>query len=237
MNRDRSPVTKGIVLVNAVTLVLWAILHLGGLALLAFNSRTALSMPWTFVTYPLVNDGDLLGLVFAGYWLWIAGGSLERSWGSSKFLIYFFTMSAISALGLFVGGLLTGISVPAGLWIPLAGLTVSFAMRNPEEQILFMFILPLKLKYLAMISTAAIFFSFGRMHILLGLFAVLGCAACYVYASLEGTGGLRWSRSDNVIHIRPPHAVRLGLNPVSWYKAWRERKRLKDLFKRSGMDD
>jgi membrane associated rhomboid family serine protease len=240
LKKDRAPVTKSIVLINAITLVLLAVVHLGALGLLMFNSSTAVAMPWTFFTYPLVCDGDILGLVFACYWLWIAGGSLERSWGSMEFGIYFFAMSAVSALGLFIGGLITGVQVPAGLWIPLAGLTVSFAMRNPEETILFMFFLPLKLKYLAMISAAAIFISFGRINILLGLFSVLGCAACYLHARSGSLTDFRsaWDRHDDkVIRIHPKHAVRRDFNPIHWYQARREEKRLKDLFKRSGMDE
>lgn len=239
LTKDRIPVTKAIVVSNVLTLVLWGLFRVGAIGLLAFSSGSAVARPWTFFTYPLISDTDLLGVVFAVYWLWIAGGSLERSMGSTNFGIYFFLMSAVSALGLFIGGFLCGLSIPAGIWIALAGLTVSFAMRNPEDVILFMFVLPLKLKYLALISAASLLFTYGRMNLILGIFSVLGCVACYLHATQGSLSGLRsWGRShDNVIHIRPPHAIRWDFNVVHWYRSRRDEKRLKDLFKRSGMDD
>ena len=232
--KDRIPVTKILILVNILTFLAIAIFRVQGvLHFLGFYSPTAIAMPWTAFTYPLVGMNDLIGLLFAGYWLWFAGGSLERSWGSTTFGVYFFLMSAISALGLFVGSILTGIPVTvAGLWLPIAGVTVAFAMLNPEQQILFMFVIPLKLKYLALLDAALVFVSYGMKSPILGVFALAGCAVSLWYIRSGWRAGYRPSSysDDKIIRMRPRHGARRNLNPIKWYKDYQERKRLNNLF-------
>lgn len=250
LTHDGIPATKLIIVVNVFTFLLaWMGYgdHLE--AYLGFHFVTTLRAPWTLFTYPLLGMIGPIGLLFGGYWLWIAGGSLERTWGTQAFVKFFFVISAISALGLYLGCLVTGQFVQAvGLWLPLAAVTVAFAMLNPEQTILFMFIIPLKLKYLALLSAGLVFLSYGAVgqgstplatRLIMGAFALSGCAASYWYAR-HGTrldfGRPRQPSRDNVIRIQPRGAQRrTGL--LAWYKEYRDRKRLKDLFDRSNYDD
>lgn len=232
--KDRIPVVKLLIVVNILTFLLDALLHIGQLLhYLAFTTVEVISMPWTLFTYPLLGAGaGVISLLFSAYWLWWAGGSLERSWGSRTFALYFFLTSAATALALFVGTLLTHIPVSLiGLWLPIAGVTVAFAMINPEQQILFFFIIPLKLKYLALIDAVIVLVSYGSMNPLLGLLALTGCAISYRYVR----GGISLSvpersRPDNIIRIKPRHAVRRSWNPIKWYRDYRARKRLRNLL-------
>jgi len=232
--RDRIPVVKLLIVSNVLAFLATALFGLGRILQgLAFGADRVFCMPWTLFTYPLVGSCcGLISLLFSGYWLWIAGGSLERSWGSRVFAWYFFLMSAVTALGLCIGSFLTGIPVGvSGLWLPLAGVTVAFAMLDPEQQILFLFIVPLKLKYLALIDVAVVLVSYGGGHPLLGVFALAGCAASYWYVRRGRWSGSRTSaRRDGVIRVHPRHAVRRSWNPAKWYRDYRERKRLRDLL-------
>lgn len=223
------PVTKSLIVVNVLTLLLVTLFHLDSLwRLLVFDSSSVFAQPWTMFTYPLVGL-EILSLLFAGYWLWVAGGSLERTWGSNTYAVFFFVISAITAVGLYLGGLLTHSAVGlVGLWMPLAALTVAFAMLNPEQRILFFFVIPLKLKYLALLDVVLVFISYGRVNLLLGVFALAGCAAAYLYVTrvicFDFGGG------DNVIHIRPKHAVRQSWNPFKRAKEKKDQKRLRDFL-------
>lgn len=231
---DRIPITKSLILLNIITFVLGALFHLERqLGLLAFNGGI-LTAPWTLVTYPLVTGGgSVINILFSCFWLWVAGGSLERSWLSKSFAVYFFAMSAISALGLYVGGLVTGSSVgAAGLWLPLAGVTVAFAMLNPEQQILFFFVIPLKLKYLALIDAGMVLITYGSAHPLLGVFALAGCVYSY-YRVRPFNIGSSPRHDNNVVRVYRKRGSLSRLNPFSWYKEARDRKRLRDLFERS----
>jgi len=240
---DRIPVTKLLIISNAVTFLAIALFRGGGaLYDLSFGSGWVIRKPWTAFTYPLIGHcPSPISLLFAGYWLWVAGGSLERSWGSQTFSIYFFGMSAVSALGLLLGSLLLGVPTGAvGLWLPLAGVTMALAALNPEEQILFFFLIPLKLKYLAFIDVAAVLIGYGQISPVLGVFALAGCAFSYWYVRGRRIGFCRPSgvkRRGKVIRLYERPSFLSRLNPLRWYKEYRERKRLKDLFDKSGFGE
>lgn len=166
----------------------------------------------------------MIGLVFAAYWLWIAGGSLERAWGSVRYAWFFFSMSAISALGVYAGAMLmhTGF-VMAGLWMPLAGITVAFGMLNPEMTVLFMFFIPMKLKYLALISAAGVFVSYTtNVHTVVGITALAGCAYAYWYAGgIKFSPRRRQSNRGEVIRIYERPGLLQRMNP---FRRMRDRR-------------
>jgi len=232
--RDRIPLVKVLILSNAVTFFLIALGNLYAIERYTiFDTAGLRASPWTLLTYALLGSRDgPISLLFAGYWLWIAGGSLERSWGSTRFALYFFTTCAISALGIFAGALVTHDSaVLAGLWLPLAGVTVAFAMLNPEQQILFFFIIPLKLKYLALLDVGIVLVAYGRANPLLGVMALAGCAYSYWY--VRGRHALAWNRGPRraeVVRVHRRKSPLRWLNPLNWFREYRDRKRLRDLF-------
>ncbi|MBI2843771.1 MAG: rhomboid family intramembrane serine protease [Armatimonadetes bacterium] len=241
---DRIPVTKLLILVNIATflaVVLFGAARSALVPYLAYESRLVVLMPWTLITYPLIAlTFSPINLLFQGYWLWVTGGSLERSWGSRTFAIFFFAMSAISAIGLFIGGMLGHTnSSAAGLWLPLAGLTVAFAMLNPEQQILFFFIIPMKLKYLALLDVAIVLVSYGRVSLALGIFALAGCAFSYWYVRTGRSFDFPVRRQDRgeVIRLYNKPSLLAKLNPLKWIREYKERKRLRDFFDKSGFKD
>lgn len=249
MIRDRIPVTKTLILLNILTLFLTKLFQLEFLVgWLAFNPATFIARPWTALTYPFVWDSvGIISLLFAGYWLWVAGGSLERAWGSVRFAVFFLAMSAISALGLFVGVVLWNLLRPmsmffpgaSGLWFPLAGVTVAFGMMNPEQVILFMFFIPLKLKYLALIDAAIVFFSYVAAPVV-AVFALSGCAFAYWYVRVGASLSSYRSappRPRQAEVIRVFSRRRRFPNPLAWMKERRERRKLKDFFDKSGFKE
>jgi membrane associated rhomboid family serine protease len=201
--RDGIPAVKLIILANVLTFFL-VLFRVGAVRnYLSFYPPSVLSAPWTVLTYPLLGLGDIISLLFAGYWLWVAGGELERAWGTRGFSVFFFLMSAVTALGFYLGNLITGQPVELwGLWLPLAGVTIAFAMRNPEESILFFFVIPLKLKYLALIDVLLVFAAYGSGNLVMGIFALLGCAFSYLYVK-RIREGFRGSASDRIIYVNP----------------------------------
>lgn len=238
---DRIPVTKSVIVTGILTFLLFVFLG-GGLArLLSFSSLGVFTAPWTLATYPLQGAFEPISLLFSSYWMWVACGSLERSWGSRVFGIYFFVMSAITALGLLVATVVTGVPThAAGLWLPLAGATIAFAMQNPEQQILFFFIIPMKLKYLALLSTALVLVSFARPNPLVGVFALAGCAVSYWYVrqgrSLD-FGTPRQPGQGYVVRVYDKRGFLSKLNPFRAFRDWRERKRLRNFFDKSGFEE
>ncbi|MEN6357921.1 MAG: rhomboid family intramembrane serine protease [Armatimonadota bacterium] len=237
---DRIPLTKLIIIANAATFIAITLFKLGIFTyLLGFNSAIALKMPWTFVTYPLVAvGGDIISLLFGAYWLWVAGGSLERSWDTGRYALYFFLMCAITACGLWIGYVLLNIQISLiGLWLPLAGVTIAWAMMNPEQQILFFFIIPMKLKYLALLDVVLVLISYGQVNLLLGLFALLGCAFSYWYILPHDFGVRTRQDRGQVVRVHRRQSIMHKLNPFGWIKEKRDKDRLRKLFDDSYGDD
>ena len=231
LRRGYNPATKLIILANVVSFVICLItdgIRVSSLAqFLSFTPQAYLSQPWTIFTYPLVTppsyQNSVFGLIFAAYWLWIVGGSLERGWGTRIYAWFFFLVSAITALGLLAGYYVTGAQVGLfGLLMPVAAVTIAWATLNPEQQMMFWFVIPLKAKYLAWLTVVLVLLNHRWP---LGIFALAGCLASWRYVHW------RWrspSHRTPVIRIRGTRLRRLS--PFFWLKDYRERKRLKKLF-------
>ncbi|OFX16736.1 MAG: hypothetical protein A2Z18_04050 [Armatimonadetes bacterium RBG_16_58_9] len=240
---DRIPATKLIIVSNAATFfaVILFKAHIVG-DYLTYSSTDVFRQPWSVVTYPLVGAScSPLCVLFACYWLWVAGGSLERSWGSRTYLAYFAAACAVSVAGLLAGGQILGILTFAnGLWLPLAGVTIAFAMLNPEQQILCMFIIPLKLKYLALLTVGLVLVAYGQTHPLLGVFALSGAAFSYWYVTSGKQHGFQSKRGRDrgkVVRVRGRRWFLGRFNPFRRARRRREESDVRKLFERSGIED
>lgn len=235
--KDKIPLTKVLIVCNIFSFLAIVLFHVNALvALLTFSSRSAAAMPWTLVTYPFIAISSPISILFSIYWLWIAGASLERSWGTQRYGLFFFSMCAVFAASLWAGTIVTGMPVQLdGLWLPLAGVTIAFAMMNPEQQILFMFVLPLKLKYLALLDVVLVLIAFGSSNLLMGLFALVGCAYSYWWVRPRRYVSSSRAPKAEVVRIFRRQSIFSKLNPLYWLREYRERKRLRRLLE--GPDD
>jgi membrane associated rhomboid family serine protease len=122
-----------------------------------------LTRPWTWVAHPLVQTG-FVGLLLQGFWLYVVGGTLERSWGWRRFLPYFFTLAVISCLAFVPAAYLSGAAIPlAGLTLVNSALTVTWAALDPEQELLIYAVLPVKLKLIALVDVLFVYFTYGQM--------------------------------------------------------------------------
>lgn len=106
---------------------------------------------WQIFTSPFIhNPLNPIGFLINCLIFYFFAGSVERSLGSSRFLILFY----LSALGAAVSGLafsnVSGFNTPfSGMMPSLLALVVIFGFLNPEAAILLFFIIPLKAKYIS----------------------------------------------------------------------------------------
>ncbi|MGI4792064.1 MAG: DUF1751 domain-containing protein, partial [Janthinobacterium lividum] len=132
---------------------------------MVFDLTNFFHAPWTLVTYPLVSAPPFaLMLTVTWVFFWLSGSSLERSWGSPRYAIFFFAVTLFSSLSLLLGGLLLHQDIlPLNdLFLPLTGLIVAFCMLNMEQKITVYFF-PVKAKYLAIGVTLWTYFNYGSM--------------------------------------------------------------------------
>lgn len=109
---------------------------------------------WRLVTFIFVPPSSSpLFIIFSLYFYYMIGMSLERRWGKVKFNLYYF----IGMLAAIVACLITGY---AGNTFLNLSLFFAFASMFPEEEVLLFMILPIKMKYLAVLDAALYTYQF-----------------------------------------------------------------------------
>jgi hypothetical protein len=116
---------------------------------------------WRLFTYLfLPPSADMCGLprpivmLFALYFIWLMGTNLESEWGSFKYNMFWLVgMIGTTASALIAGGGATNQYLGATLFL-------AFATLFPDFQVLFMFIIPVKVKWLAIVSAIGLVVSF-----------------------------------------------------------------------------
>lgn len=97
----------------------------------------------SFVVLPLRSH--LLFILLSLYFYYMIGSALERTWGSFKFNIYYLC----GMIGTILGGMITGHAENSYLNLSLF---FAFAALFPETEIRLFFLIPIKIKYLAMLD-------------------------------------------------------------------------------------
>jgi membrane associated rhomboid family serine protease len=108
---------------------------------------------WRLVTYIFIPPNTSpIWIIFVLYFYYMVGNALENEWGSFKFNIFYFT----GMIGTTIAAFITGYGATA-LYLNLS-LFLAFARIYPEFQLLLFFVIPVKIKYLAMLNWAYIIF-------------------------------------------------------------------------------
>ena len=161
-------------------LVVWVIVMFfyGDLLGLITLSRSGLmhGQIWRLVTFVFVPPLTFnpLYLVLDLYFLYFVGSSLENSWGSFRFTLYYL----IGMAGAIVSCLLLGTYSSSTL---LYSLFFAFACLYPDVEVLLFFILPIKVKWMG-IAAAALYlwdFLWAGMWYKLGM--VLGLVNFFLF--------------------------------------------------------
>jgi len=110
---------------------------------------------WRLVTFVFVPEGRLnaISMLIYLYFLYWVGNSLEEYWSSGSFTFYYLCGMA----GAIVAAMITGYGSASYLHLSLY---LAFAYLFPDMQVLLMFILPIKVKYLGYVSWALYALSF-----------------------------------------------------------------------------
>ncbi len=166
------PITLRLLVATAVTTIGCVVAyHLGLPQLLeAFVLRPAEVLPglkvWKLLSYLFVEGTDPLGFLIDLVVLYFFGAWFERTWGPRRFIV-FYAISGAGA-GLFVT--LVGLVSPSvaaqpyfGIWPVMEALTVAMGMLEPDMEIYFYFLFPLKARIMMFASWGliALFMIFG----------------------------------------------------------------------------
>ncbi len=172
------------------------------LSYLSFDAAAILhGQVWRLVTFMLYPPSTgLLAFIAFYFYYWICS-TLEQYWGSGQFTIYFFSGVILTVLYGFLIYFITGSNVRLDSQYIYLSMFFSFAALFPDMQVLFMYIIPIKMKYLAIVD--AVFFA---LAVITNPFPVNLLPIVAVLNFFLFCGG------DLLSHIRPNRSSRSTVN-------------------------
>ena len=114
---------------------------------------------WRPFTFPFTHAGNFWYLITDGLVLYFFGGSLERAWGSARFLFFFFASGIVDGLVVLALSPVLGDGLFFGMIGSMMALVIAFASMNPYATVLLYFF-PLQARWLGVLAFA--FELFGR---------------------------------------------------------------------------
>ena len=146
---------------------------------------------WQLFTYMFLHDPwSFWHILFNMLTLWMFGADLERTWGTKRFLQYYFLCGVGAGICVVVGNLLFGDlnSATIGASGAIFGLLLAFGVLFPDTTVYFSFLFPIKAKYFVIIMGAIAFLStFGSTGSGVSHVAHLG-GMLFGYAYLRSQG-------------------------------------------------
>ena len=116
---------------------------------------------FTFVFIP--EDTSPFFLLITCYFYYWIGSTLERQWGTAKFTTYYLSGMLLTVVGASIVSLITGYSIPVyGANYVNFAMFMAFALLYPDTRVLFMFFIPVRMKWLAYLDVFYFFFDIFR---------------------------------------------------------------------------
>jgi membrane associated rhomboid family serine protease len=236
-NRSFPSGVKWLILANvAIYLVYFFAIRLVGdglfIPLKLIPAMTIRGAFWQPVTYLFLHDPQsIMHILLNMLVLWMFGTPVEETWGTRRFLQYYFLCGIGAGICVVLVNLIAGNPYQAtiGASGAIYGLLLAYGMLFPNQEVLFMFLFPMKAKYMVMIFGAIAF---------LGSFQGGGTVS-----NLAHLGGMIFG----FIYIRTQFARRRvvarsgsgsgGFDPGKWwkeYKLQRARKKFQVYMNKHG---
>ena len=171
-------IVGGMALVYLTELLIFPATGFSLRSVLAFNKSAVLhGQVWRLITFIFIPpDSNILFIVFSLYFYWLIGNALENQWGAFRFNIYYLC----GMLCTVIAGMITGYATNSYLNLSLF---LAFALMYPDYQVMVFFILPVKIKYLALLD-------------------VVGLAVMFIMDSLAGRIALLVSLGNVILFFR-----------------------------------
>lgn len=151
---------------------------------------------WQLFTYMFLHlgIGHILWNMLA---LWMFGREFEETWGTRRFLRFYFYCGIGAGICVIIANYLVGTPqvVTVGSSGAIYGLLMAAAVLWPDRQMLFYFLIPLKMKWFVMIVGALAFLNSFNSNSSVSNVAHLG-GMLVAYLLLKLPGGMRAGRSS-----------------------------------------
>lgn len=153
----------------------------------------------SFIFYPPAA-GPIAFIAFYFYY-WI-GNTLEQHWGTPQFNIFFFSSAALTVLFGMLMYLIFGQSIILSAEYIYLSMFFAFAVLFPDMQLLLFFIIPIKIKYLAIIDAIFFVLSIISTPFPANLIPVIALANFLIFCGGDLFGRVPKKPSKNTINFR-----------------------------------
>ncbi|MCD7767377.1 MAG: rhomboid family intramembrane serine protease [Oscillospiraceae bacterium] len=169
---------------------------------------------WRLVTFALIPYNNGLFALISFYFYYFIGSNIERQWGSGRFNIYFFTGMALAVVYGFIlyfalgGGNQQLVSLLIGNYVSAYYIYLSmffvFATLWSDMQVLFLFFIPVKMKWLGLLDLALFVYDVARIPFPYDLLPVVAVLNYLIFcggdlcASFRGRVPTRTQRKNTV---------------------------------------
>ena len=110
---------------------------------------------WQLVTFPFVpSTSSIFGLAISLYFYYWIGSTLEQRWGTPRFTIYYLGGVVLTIIGTLAASAISGnpYLFAAGADYVNLSMFLAFAVLFPDATVLLFFIIPVKMKWLGLVS-------------------------------------------------------------------------------------
>ena len=158
---------------------------------------------WRLITFMFIpQDTSMWALLFFYFYYWI-GSTLEREWGTARFNIFIFSGVLLTIIYGMVIYLITKQSASIGTYYIYLSMFFSFATYYPDQLVLFMYIIPIKIKWLAVANAAYFVYEIFALRFPLNLLPVVATLNYLLFCGDMLFGS---------VHFRRPGQIRKTVN-------------------------
>lgn len=175
IQREQWHLTEGLIFAHFAVFILSTTMKESQQALALIPGLVS-SRPWTLVTYQFIHGSSMFWFFISMLVLWIMAKPLEENWGSPRFLIFWM----VATFGASVTAALIGRPLFGDLGFSSC-LLFTFATLFPEVEFRLFFIIPVKVKYLAIVAAAILVYSSLSLGLVAGLANIAGTSAGYLF--------------------------------------------------------
>jgi len=187
-----TPAVRSLIIINAAIFLLAGLFALERFLAVYFGLVPRLVVTrgwiWQLVTYMFLHYG-FMHILFNMFALWMFGSTLERVWGTRRFLGYYFLTGVGGGLCYFLFNINSAIPT-VGASGAIFGLLVAYAVLFPNSVIYLWLIIPIKAKWFALIfGIIELFFSIQSRDSVAHLAHLGGMVVGYLYLKRERVFG------------------------------------------------
>ncbi len=140
---------------------------------------------WRIVSFALYPPSTGMLAFIAFYFYYWIGSTLEQYWGTPKFNIYFFSGILLTLLYGFLIYFITGIRIQLNAEYVYLSMFFSFAAMFPDMQVLLFFLIPIKMKWLALVDAAFFIMSVITTRFPINLLPIMAVLNFFVFCGGE----------------------------------------------------